>query len=218
MSKALVLGGGGYDFLLEVVDEVVYDSYYRHGLYRDLASYDLIQFTGGSDVSPVLYNEVALPTTHSHWERDASEAAVYEKARALGIPMVGVCRGLQFLHVMNGGTLYQHKENHGTPHSIRASNSPLKMMADGRGTEPYDDRLLSVNSIHHQLCRHNLDMVVLATSSVCSDPPFLEIEAAYYLKTRCFGVQFHPEFMHSEAPGLKWYIENVKELLKEVKT
>jgi hypothetical protein len=93
----------------------------RAGCYRadSIEEADLVVFGGGSDIEPLLYgesNENAHPTVHFNPERDAADIKVYLQARNQGTPMMGVCRGAQFLHVMNGG-----KAPSGYRRSLRAS-------------------------------------------------------------------------------------------------
>lgn len=70
---------------------------------------DALVVTGGPDVSPALYGAARHPATGpSRDERDAAELAVLHRALGRGIPVLGVCRGLQLLNVALGGTLVQH--------------------------------------------------------------------------------------------------------------
>lgn len=74
---------------------------------------DTIVWTGGSDVSPNLYGEVKHPRTYDNPSRDKYEQACWFRAMAHKDKLlVGICRGGQFLNVMNGGSLWQHVDNH----------------------------------------------------------------------------------------------------------
>ncbi|MCA2590219.1 MAG: gamma-glutamyl-gamma-aminobutyrate hydrolase family protein [Microcystis sp. M31BS1] len=59
---------------------------------KDIEDSDLIQFTGGSDVDPMLYGEPYHPATGSSPMRDAKEANIFNKYN-WDIPMAGICRG-----------------------------------------------------------------------------------------------------------------------------
>lgn len=65
-------------------------------------------FTGGQDVSPCLYGEIQEtfcgPTNK---ERDELEKRVFDLAWESDRALLGICRGIQFLNVIMGGTLYQ---------------------------------------------------------------------------------------------------------------
>jgi len=72
-----------------------------------LARLDGILFTGGPDIDPVHYGELPHPTLVFSPLRDASEILLYREARAKGMPMLGICRGIQLINVAAGGTLWQ---------------------------------------------------------------------------------------------------------------
>ena len=69
---------------------------------------DGLLLSGGSDLDPSYYGEDAIPELDVTLpERDAFEMALLEHALKRGIPVFGICRGLQVLNVAFGGTLYQ---------------------------------------------------------------------------------------------------------------
>lgn len=80
--------GDGYVELLSVVDGLV--------------------LTGGADVDPSRYGQEPHETTYTRPARDTFEFALVEGALAAGVPLLGVCRGMQVLNVALGGTLTQH--------------------------------------------------------------------------------------------------------------
>ena len=163
---------------------------------------DLVQFTGGADVSPSLYDEARHAHTWPDPNRDKREEVIYNQAQEMGIPCAGICRGGQFLNVMNGGRMYQHVNNHGRPH---------KAVVLGL-TDP-----IIVSSTHHQMMRPNehVDHIVLMTAteatrrewmgkfqSVHEITPFSkdDTEVVYYPGTNCLCFQPHPEF-NADAYG-----------------
>jgi putative glutamine amidotransferase len=77
-----------------------------------IAGLDGLLISGGSDVDPARYGEEPCATTDSlDRERDAMEAALIEQALQADLPLLAICRGLQLLNVVRGGTLIQHLEN-----------------------------------------------------------------------------------------------------------
>ena len=69
---------------------------------------DGLLFTGGHDVSPVLYHEEPMDgLVYSCKKRDVMESIVLGKAIEKDKPVLGICRGIQFINVFLGGTLYQ---------------------------------------------------------------------------------------------------------------
>jgi gamma-glutamyl-gamma-aminobutyrate hydrolase PuuD len=70
---------------------------------------DAVILSGGPDLDPARYGATSDPRTGApRRDRDAAEIAVLHRALARGIPVLGVCRGMQLLNVALGGTLVQH--------------------------------------------------------------------------------------------------------------
>ena len=73
-----------------------------------LSRVDGLMLTGGGDVDPALYGEVANTTFQAAEDgRDDFEIALSRAAVASGIPFLAICRGMQVLNVALGGTLVQ---------------------------------------------------------------------------------------------------------------
>ncbi len=155
-------------------------------------------FTGGHDVSPALYHEKPLEgLVVSCQKRDVMEGIVLGKAIEKDKPVLGICRGIQFINVYLGGTLYQDiptqfpskTEHHQTApydrpiHAVTvAEGSPLKRCL-GISSLP-------VNSYHHQSVRR----LAPALEAMAYSPDGL-IEAVYMPgKKFLWAVQWHPEF------------------------
>ena len=90
---------GGVPVMLPLTDDAA--------ALRQLAdTCDGFLLTGGQDVSPALYG--AAPTLQCGETcpaRDAMEARLLDLALAADKPVLGICRGIQFLNVHLGGTL-----------------------------------------------------------------------------------------------------------------
>lgn len=165
-------------------------------------SYDLVLFTGGSDVNPALYGE-SNTRSHPHEARDQLCMRIYK--RFIGkIPMVGICRGLQFLWVASGGKMIQHIENaHEQWHSIYVANGWLNK--EGGMFETH------TNSYHHQGLRldgpipEGWDIVATAEDGI--------VEAAVNFDLRLGGVQYHPEGMQEHQHGKKLFYEITDRIL-----
>lgn len=73
------------------------------------AKIDGLVISGGADVEPERYGEQPHPRTLV-WraDRDAWELALLDAADARGLPILGVCRGMQVMAVHAGGSLDQH--------------------------------------------------------------------------------------------------------------
>lgn len=72
-----------------------YANWMQAELVEDMKNADLVLFTGGEDVSPSLYNSPKHHTTSCSPMRDEYEVKEYKKAKDLGLPCIGICRGLR---------------------------------------------------------------------------------------------------------------------------
>jgi putative glutamine amidotransferase len=158
---------------------------------RPLAGLDGLVISGGSDVDPARYGEAPHATTSDvDRERDAMEAALIEQAFETDLPLLAICRGLQLVNVVRGGTLIQHLENtelhrvKNVAEVHRIEVIPGTRLAAILGTE---SRM--VNSRHHQAVgRVGAGLRVSATApdgivEALEDP----------LKRFAIAVQWHPE-------------------------
>ena len=184
---------------------------------KELHKADIVLFTGGvPDVSPELYGETRHKTTLNEEWADLRDIQVFQEAAYLGIPMVGVCRGAQFLHVMNHGKLFQDVDNHNSWHEIY----------DKRANE----YIGPVSSVHHQMCRPNPEngMEVIAVAYESSTKHLNatmsytqlektdeeDIEAFWYPETACLGVQGHPEYRGYDE-YTAWFIDLIDQYIIE---
>ena len=70
---------------------------------------DGIVFAGGADLDPALYGEQPhAETTGLRPDRDAAELPLMRAALDRDLPTLGICRGMQLLTVVSGGSLVQH--------------------------------------------------------------------------------------------------------------
>lgn len=185
-----------------------------HTLVVDFAKADLIVFTGGADVSPEYYGDNKHPATVSGMYRDEMESVFFKAALELKIPMVGICRGGQFLNVMSGGRMYQHVTKHCRTHEITDLQT---------GERTY------VSSTHHQMMMPSPKGILVASSTLGGtrewydgeifkkDVSTEDIEVVYYPHTQCLCFQPHPEFMSKEYAPMRKYFESLLErfLIKE---
>jgi putative glutamine amidotransferase len=117
---------------------------------------DALVLGGGADIDPESQGVDAHPeTVGSNPDRDRFEIALARAALERGMPLLGVCRGMQILNVACGGTLDQHipdrlgHERHRpelgawAEHDVRID--PGSLAARAAGSE-----LLTVKSHHHQ--------------------------------------------------------------------
>jgi gamma-glutamyl-gamma-aminobutyrate hydrolase PuuD len=153
---------------------------------------NLVCFTGGEDVTPLLYGEASHPFTYSSQYRDDAERKLFNQFVEASIPMVGICRGGQFLNVMNGGKMYQHVSAHLGSHLITDVASGEQLLA---------------TSTHHQMMRPGIAGKIVTTANqggtkehmknggICrSNAEEPDVEAVFYPHTQSLCFQPHPEF------------------------
>jgi putative glutamine amidotransferase len=194
-----VAGAGGAPVVLPPVGEESAAEALIHSLDGLLLS--------GSDLDPSYYGEkpvselgVTLP------ERDAFEMALVGLALRRGMPVFGICRGMQVLNVALGGTLYQDlpsqweqdplKHRQDTPkwqptHEVRVSEGSY--IAEVMGRES-----VKVNSYHHQGIRDLAEGLVVTGRSL--DGVIEAVEAEDLSERWLLGVQWHAEAMRGSGP------------------
>src|SRR6185312_5499173 len=85
------------------------------GVARALESMDGLLLTGGGDIDPARYGSANEGSRDVDVARDALEARAWAAAAERGVPVLGICRGLQAINVFAGGSLVQHVDGHEGP-------------------------------------------------------------------------------------------------------
>ncbi|MXG88778.1 gamma-glutamyl-gamma-aminobutyrate hydrolase family protein [Nocardioides flavescens] len=158
-----------------------------------VARLDGLVVSGGADVDPGRYGATPHPRT-AGWraDRDAWETALLDAAEAAGLPVLGVCRGMQLMAVRSGGTLDQH-----TPDLVGHDDHSPGGDAFGTvavRTEP-GSRLaglvgeaVTVNCHHHQSVATHPGFRAVARAAD-GTLEAMEAEGDRF----CVAVQWHPE-------------------------
>ena len=198
----------------ELFDECVNAK--EHGL----SNADAFLLWGGTDIHPSFYNATphrfngapTLPSDRDMWEWNAMK---YCKAH--GIPIIGVCRGAQFMCAFAGGGLIQHVTGHGNGHHEVVTE---------------DGEMFSVTSSHHQMLDlHGTKHELIAWASKrlssvyygeknVSEPhianavfneTFKEPEVVFFPEIKGLAIQGHPEWAALESKfvqkSLEWVVD-----------
>lgn len=185
---------------------------FKH-FFKSPKDFILVMFTGGADVDPTIYNDTSpLDLCCTSPERDRFERTIFRHALINNIPMIGICRGFQFLNVMAGGRLMHHITGHGGT------------------THPFDSyglkTSITVNSFHHQMVIPNADSHLMGWSVDKRSEEYYgkndeieewggpEVEAAIFPKVKACGVQYHPEWMPSKSDGYMFFFNLANRLLE----
>lgn len=170
---------------------------------------DGIVISGGEDLDPSLYKEDLLavdgavrePVARYQWEKQ-----LIAGCDEMGIPILGICYGMQALNVYYGGTLYQDIPTE-LPDSIdhKLTTHDVTFSQDFLGYQAGDVRTIA--SRHHQAVDHIADD--FEVSALAPDGLVEAIRGE-----RHFGMQWHPE---SDITGVHVYRAFVEQCMADVK-
>ncbi|WP_207946536.1 gamma-glutamyl-gamma-aminobutyrate hydrolase family protein [Actinomadura sp. 7K507] len=179
--------GGGEPFVMHPADP-------RHVAGR-LARCDGVLLPGGGDLHPRHYGAAGEHETlyDVDEEQDAFDLAVARHALAAGLPMLAICRGLQVVNVVAGGTLHQHVEpdHRHVVHRVTVEDGSLLH-------NTIDDREPAVSCYHHQGIEASGAGLVVTARAADGTIEAMELPGAagWFL-----GVQWHPEDTAARDPA-----------------
>ena len=159
---------------------------------------DALVLAGGCDIDPVHYGQDQHPeTTGLVPPRDEFEFALLERAIERDIPTLCICRGMQVLNVLRGGTLIQHlpdvlhhdehRRNIGT---FDGNEHDVELVAGSLAAQAAGSELTLTKSHHHQAIDELGEGLVVTGRSTEDDlAEAIELPDATFV----LGVQWHPE-------------------------
>ncbi|AGA32134.1 Para-aminobenzoate synthase, amidotransferase component [Thioalkalivibrio nitratireducens DSM 14787] len=126
-------------------------------------------------------------------ERDRLEKALIHRALDERRPILGICRGMQLVNVVRGGTLHRDLGGFYTETPQTRSLLPVKRVdlePGSRLAAVLDGETVQVNALHNhavaELGQH---------LRVCGREPTGVIQAIEACDRWCIGVQWHPEYL-----------------------
>lgn len=170
---------------------------------RALDGLDGVLLSGGEDVDPALYGDRAAAELWApSRERDRFELTLLKEARRRGLPVLGVCRGIQLINVALGGTLYQDLPSQ-RPGPIEhlptgrrgVRTHRIRLEPDTRAADALGASELTVNSIHHQAVR---DLAPGLRATAWSEDGLIEAVEGADAQPWLLAVQWHPEELCAE--------------------
>jgi putative glutamine amidotransferase len=159
---------------------------------------DGLLLAGGADIDPASYGaEPHAETTATVPERDAFEIALTRRALERGLPVLGICRGMQLLNVALGGTLRQHLPEEFGHHEHRralgtfdGADHDVRLVPGSLAARAAGELLHGTKSHHHQgVGRIGEGLVVTGVAMRDDLPEAIELPDAPF----ALGVQWHPE-------------------------
>lgn len=190
--KGIEMAGG-----LPVMLPLIHD---KQTLQQIVETFDGFLFTGGHDISPVLYHEEPLKECGLPCiERDKMEVELLKMVIDNDKSALGICRGIQLFNVVFGGTLYQdlpsQRPTYVGHHQTPPYNQPVhrvKLLKDTPIYHLLKKEEISVNSYHHQAIKDlSSSFEIMAYSE-----DYL-VEGIYHpYKKFIWAIQWHPEFLY----------------------
>lgn len=158
-----------------------------------------IIFSGGADLSPLYFGEDPLKEVDTICEeRDKMELELFKRAYEKGIPVLGICRGLQVFNIGLGGTLYQdiprqipNSIGHVCTHNVWQGYHNISIIKDSIMHDIFGKEKIAVNSQHHQSIKDLGRDLIITSNSIDGVIESIESTNDKFL----LGVQFHPEAM-----------------------
>jgi putative glutamine amidotransferase len=164
-----------------------------------LSRLDGLLLSGGPDLAPGAYDQ------HPHLELgsteprlDAFEYAVVHEALALGLPMLGICRGAQAINIACGGTLHQHLPDlpavtavHRQCEDGGTATHTVDVLAGSRLSRIVRSSHVAVNSFHHQAVDRLGEGLIVSARAPDGTVEAIEDSAHRFM----VGVQWHAEML-----------------------
>lgn len=214
-----VVAVGGVPVIIPVTDDLA-------TIEAIVGRLDGILLSGGGDMHPRYYNEEPIPENGTPDElRDRYDVTLIKSAVEYQLPVLGICRGMQVINTVFGGSLYQdinvqYADKKPMCHSQNEERSvttqTASVVTDSLLYSIVSCNTLPINSIHHQAVKRIADgfrAVAFADDGICE-----AIESLYY---PILGVQWHPEHLsgadavgeHYDNPHRKifgWLVDEAK--------
>ncbi len=147
-----------------------------------------IILTGGGDIDPSFYGEKRDSLTKNvNRARDEFEIDILKKGHEKGVPILGICRGIQLINITYGGTLYQD-----LPHHTYNKNHIVNIKKGSFLEKIFEKEKIEVNSYHHQGIK---DIAPLFENIANTDDNIIEAIVLKDNEKFILGVQWHPERM-----------------------
>lgn len=171
-------------------------------LERPLASFcQGLLLSGGGDFDPGFFGEVPHPALGTvDYERDCWEITLITKARREGLPILGICRGMQAINIALGGSLYQDLpsqypvsgkglvEHHQSAPGDQVTHR-VKITVNSLLHQVVESTEIWTNSHHHQAVKETAPGLKVTARSEDGVIEGIEGKNDHFL----LGVQWHPE-------------------------
>lgn len=174
--------------------------------------------TGGQDVTPELYGEERKSVCgETSRLRDNMDKYILIRAVELDKAVLGICRGIQLMNAVFGGSLYQDLptefeseiEHHMSPPYDRTAHE-VQIVLDTPLYQILQEEQIPVNSYHHQAVKEiagGFEKMAVSTDGLTE---------GIYMPNKQFvwGIQWHPEFSYKKSEYSRKILEAFIEAAK----
>ena len=203
-KKIIILSKASDSYINWISDEntIIIDAYRIKNTDSILNLADGIILTGGEDINPIEYNDTSNIKLCGpiNYKRDTLERKLFEYAFKNKIPLIGVCRGMQMMNVVSGGTLYGdipseigneviHRFNGEVNHEVVLCDTSSLIFSSNKDT-------IVVNSFHHQGLKKISPFLRVIARALDGIPEAVVMDKNHH--PYMIGVQFHPERLGKE--------------------
>ncbi len=161
------------------------------GSYFDDLPLSGVILSGGNDLSAEFTGQVDLDIRNPAPGRDAAEKKILDLAVARKMPVLGICRGMQFINCYFGGSITQKIGEQGGAKQPHVKRKHMIAICDNETSEFLGAKEMEVNSYHHQGIKK--DQVAADLKIMAISPGDGIVEAVYHPSLPLVGVQWHPE-------------------------
>ena len=180
---------------------------------------DGMLMSGGEDVHPKFYGDtISAFCGEIDEDRDNYEFLLMRETMKRKMPMLAICRGIQILNVLMGGTLYQDlptehpsEVNHSQSEGLVLDAHEVDILPDTELYKIVGKNRMAVTSRHHQAVKD-----VAPGMRVAAWSPDSIVEAAEIPELSILAVQWHPEtnVVNGDPEALKFYAKFISRALR----
>lgn len=160
-----------------------------------LYGFDAVVLPGGGDITPAFFGERCCGSRDIDTELDLLQFKALDHAVLHGLPVLGICKGLQLINVAFGGSIIQDLPDAGLHRAPGRDLYHGTRIAPGSFLASLYGTAMTVNSAHHQgIGRLGRDLVPIQWSV-----PDGCIEGVTHNSLPILGLQWHPERLEEGA-------------------